>query len=63
MMGFNDVYVPKYKMVNDVVIKRNDGALYMKGIINIKFKNDVGGFSAKAFNICDLRRISPGSGK
>ena len=56
MMGFNDVYVPKYKMVNDVVIKRNDGALYMKGIINIKFKNDVGGFSAKAFNIGKLDR-------
>ena len=56
MMGFNDVYVPKYKMVNDVVIKRNDEALYMKGIINIKFKNDVGGFSAKAFNIGKLDR-------
>lgn len=51
MMGFNDAYLPKYKMINDVVIKRNDGALYMKGMINIKFKNDAGGFSVKVFNV------------
>ncbi len=54
VMGFNDAYMPKYKMVNDVVIKRNDGALYMKGMINIKFKNNISGFSTKAFNIDKL---------
>lgn len=54
VMGFNDAYVPKYKMVNDVVIKRNDGALYMKGMINIKFKNDINRFSVQAFNIDKL---------
>lgn len=54
MMGFNDTYTPKYKMVNDKVIKRNDGALYMKGMINIKFKNDVSNFSVKTFNVLKL---------
>ena len=54
MLGFNDAYIPKYKMVNDIVIKRNDGALYLKGLINIKFKNDVSNFSVKAFNISKL---------
>ena len=53
-MGFNDSFIPKYKMVNDVVIKRNDGALYLKGVINIKFKNSVSSFSAKTFNITKL---------
>lgn len=53
-MGFNDAYVPKYKMMNDVVIKRNDGALYLKGLVNVKFKNSVSGISAKAFNISKL---------
>ncbi len=41
LTSFKDVYVAKYTMVNDVVIKRNDGALYQKGVINIKFKEDV----------------------
>ena len=54
VLGFNDAYTPKYKMVNDVVIKRNDGALYLKGLINIKFKNDVSNFSVKAFNVSGL---------
>lgn len=54
MMGFNDSYTPKYKMVNDKVIKRNDGALYLKGLINIKFKSDVNNFSDKVFNISKL---------
>lgn len=53
-MGFNDAYVPKYKMMNDKVIKRNDGALYLKGVINIKFKSSINGFSDKSFNILKL---------
>jgi len=54
VLGFNDAYSPKYKMVNDVVIKRNDGALYLKGLINIKFRADVSNFSDKAFNVLKL---------
>lgn len=54
LTGFVDVYTPKYKMANDVVIQRNDGALYLKGFINIKFKNDVQGFSSKSFNMSKI---------
>lgn len=41
----------EYTMVNDRVIKRNDGALYQKGIINIKFKNQVDDFSSLSLGI------------
>ncbi len=36
----------EYTMVNERVIKRDDGALYQKGIINIKFKNQIDNFSS-----------------
>jgi len=52
--SFKDVYVPKYKLVNDRVIKRDDGALYQKGMINIKFKNTVSGFSQASFGLPKL---------
>jgi serine protease len=55
--GFKDVYSPKYKMANDVVIQRNDGALYLKGIMNFKFKNDVTNVSSKSFNIAKLDNL------
>lgn len=42
--GFSDVYIPKYKMINDNVIKRDDGAMYIKGEIFIKFKNPLNNF-------------------
>lgn len=56
LTGFMDVYTPKYKMANDVVIQRNDGALYLKGLINIKFKNDVTNFAPTAFNVLKVDR-------
>lgn len=54
VLGFNDAYIPKYKMVNDKVIKRNDGALYLKGLINLKFKGEISNFSANSFNVSKL---------
>ncbi len=56
LTGFMDVYTPKYKMANDVVIQRNDGALYLKGLINIKFKNDVTSFAPTVFNVLKVDR-------
>lgn len=44
-------------MVNSVVIKRNDGALYQKGIVNIKFKNDVANINQTSFNISNLDNV------
>jgi serine protease len=35
----------QHTMVNDKVIKRSDGTLYQKGIINIKFKQQVDNFT------------------
>lgn len=49
-LSFTDQIIPTYKMINDKVIKRNDGALYQKGIINIKFKDNVNA-SEKNFGI------------
>ncbi len=41
-LNFSDENTSGYQMMNDKVIKRmSDGALYIKGVINIKFKNDI----------------------
>ncbi|MCI0472522.1 MAG: S8 family peptidase [Ignavibacteria bacterium] len=55
--GFNDVYTPKYKMMNDIVIKRSDGALYQKGKVNIKFKSDIYNFTAASFGVSKLDNL------
>jgi subtilisin family serine protease len=40
-LNFGNLNQQKYMMMNDIVIKRlSDGALYQKGIINLKFKTD-----------------------
>lgn len=49
VLGFRDS--GKYTMVNERVIKRSDGVLYEKGVINIKFKQQPSGFSESGFGI------------
>jgi len=58
--GFNDVFTPKYKMMNDIVIRRSDGALYQKGKVNIKFKSDIYNFTAKTFGVSKLDNLLSG---
>jgi subtilisin family serine protease len=49
---------PKYKMMNEIVIKRlSDGALYQKGVINIKFKNHINFSKGNSFNITTIDKI------
>ena len=50
--SFNSSSSLKYKMMNSVVIKRlDDGALYLKGVVKMKFKNDITSFGERTFGI------------
>jgi subtilisin family serine protease len=50
--GFRDS--GKYTMVNERVIKRSDGALYEKGMVNIKFRQQPSAFTNRGFGIAAL---------
>ncbi len=52
MYSFVNLPSAKYQMMNSVVIKRlDDGALYLKGCINLKFKNQISSFGKSTFGI------------
>jgi serine protease len=58
LFSFNFSTGIKYKMMNKGVIKRmDDGALYLKGKINLKFKNQINTFGQKTFGIQKLDEL------
>lgn len=57
-LNFGNLNQQNYMMMNDIVIKRlSDGALYQKGIVNIKFKTDQNITGLKSFGISGLDNI------
>ncbi len=56
-LSFRDNNIPKYRMFNDKVIQRSDGALYVKGKINIKFKNHIQLANSTSFGIGGIDKI------
>lgn len=59
-LGFSDTPVLKYRMINKNVIIRDDGALYVKGKINVKFKNPINLHGSTNFGISSLDKILNG---
>lgn len=53
-LSFRDNPVPKYTDYNQRVIKRFDGALYQKGKVNLKFKEQIYGFTGQSFGLSQL---------
>lgn len=60
-LNFGNLNQQNYMMMNDIVIKRlSDGALYQKGIINIKFKTDLLITGGNSFGISGLDNVLAG---
>ncbi|RPI18561.1 MAG: T9SS C-terminal target domain-containing protein [Ignavibacteriae bacterium] len=53
-LGLLDSPAQKYRMYNDKVIIRDDGALYIKGKINLKFKNNIALRNSTEFGVASL---------
>lgn len=50
-LSFKDSRTPKYFRLYPNIIKRDDGALYQPGIVNLKFKNDLNTFTKTTFGV------------
>ena len=57
-LNFSDESTSGYQMMNEKVIKRvSDGALYLKGVINIKFKGDINSASSTKTGVANIDGI------
>jgi subtilisin family serine protease len=53
LFGFKDN--AEYKLINGNILKRvSDGAMFEKGVVNLKFKTQVNGFTTEKFEILKL---------
>jgi serine protease len=55
--SFKDNTVPKYKSIGHNLILRNDGAKYQKGLVNLKFKEQIYSFNKLKFGIPKLDNL------
>lgn len=56
-LSFRDNSSPIYSQVENNLIKRNDGAIYQKGIVNLKFKQHISSFTHSKFGIDKIDNI------